>query len=143
MDNKAMIEDTVEYIARQCMECAMDEWMDEYRSQLAARAEKVDPAIGVRLMVRYAQPTFGELKDEYQAIIDSEECMDWMADYWRYVKFMEHGNEPTLAEVSGSLVDSIADPVDTLQYLAEDDSDEARELAHRLMALNAKYWRCE
>lgn len=141
MDNETMIKDTVEYIAHQCMECAMDAWMDEYRSQLAERAEKVDPAIGIRLILRYAQPTFGELKDEYQAIINSEECMDWMADYWKYVKVIEHGNEPTIAEVGGGFLDCIADPVNTLQYLAEDDSDEARELAHRLMALNAKYWR--
>lgn len=141
MDNETMIKDTVEYIAHQCMECAMDAWMDEYRSQLAERAEKVDPAIGIRLILRYAQPTFGELKDEYQAIINSEECMDWMADYWKYVKVIEHGNESTIAEVGGGFLDCIADPVNTLQYLAEDDSDEARELAHRLMALNAKYWR--
>lgn len=80
-------------------------------------------------------------KDEWTPeglrMAQDEEALRWMADYWSYVRWNEHGNECCLSEVGfQGMVDSIMDPSYVIEYLEDEE-----ELIRRLRALNRKYGR--
>ena len=74
-------------------------------------------------------------------IAKDPECLRYMADYWSYVRWCEHGNECSLSEVRfEGLVNDILDPTYVLEYLSNDeDSKEARRLEKVLRKLNKRY----
>lgn len=82
------------------------------------------------------------------AVANDREALEWLDDYWEYVKWNEHGNESSIDEVGGfrgfarTVTDS--DYVDsTLDYLIYDDYDKidptARDLADRLKIIANRY----
>ena len=76
-------------------------------------------------------------------IAKDPECLQYMADYWSYVRWCEHGNECSLSEVRfEGFVNDILDPQYVLEYLSNDeDGEEARRLEKELKRLNKRYSR--
>lgn len=82
-------------------------------------------------------------------VADDREALEWLDDYWEYVKWNEHGNESSIDEVGGfkgfayTVTDS--DYVEaTLDYLIYEDDPElidptARDLADRLKIIANRY----
>ena len=82
-------------------------------------------------------------------VADDSEALEWLDDYWEYVKWNEHGNESSIDEVGGfkgfarTVTDS--DYVEaTLNYLIYEDDPElidptARDLADRLKNIASRY----
>ena len=82
--------------------------------------------------------------DKILSVANNDDAIRWLTDYWAYVRDMEHGNEPSIAEVEGfsGFAQIIAYPditQQTMEYLLYDDYDkidnEAKDLIDRLTAL--------
>ncbi len=92
---------------------------------------------------RYAVREFPELKK----IAYDKEVFDWYTDYWNFIKWNEHGNEPGLSELAtdGDFANSLMEiesgyAGDIHEYLDDyyDDSD-GKKLSDRLDAIEKKY----
>lgn len=82
-------------------------------------------------------------------VADDRQALEWLDDYWEYVKWNEHGNESSIDEVGGfrGLARTVTDSdyVDsTLDYLIYEDDPNlidptARDLADRLKIIASRY----
>ena len=82
-------------------------------------------------------------------VADDRQALEWLDDYWEYVKWNEHGNESSIDEVGGfrGLARTVTDSdyVDsTLNYLIYEDDPNlidptARDLADRLKIIANRY----
>ena len=78
-------------------------------------------------------------------VINDDDAVRWMKDFWAYVQWSEHGNECMMEEVGGirGFVDAFVRPVATIEYLSYDDyehiDDTARDLISRLGTIYAKF----
>ena len=121
-----------------------DEWFD-YQEEMYHRADKAssEKAIAI-LRDLYLDPrSSSEWTDVGREIADDKECLAWMANYWYYLRWNEHGNEASLSEVRFTgLIDSIIDPQYVLEYLGhgiESGDDFPKVLSDQLIRLNRKY----
>ena len=113
---------------------------DEMKEELLNRADRSDPATGIAILRNiYLHP--GETSSAVgRTMADDTEAMGFFADYWDYVTWNEHGNEPALSEVGfEGFVEMILDPEHFLEYLAADSSKRSRTLSDRLVRLHGKY----
>ena len=78
-------------------------------------------------------------------VINDDDAVRWMKDFWAYVQWSEHGNECMMEEVGGirGFVDAFVRPVPAIEYLSYDDyehiDDTARDLISRLGTLYGKF----
>lgn len=78
-------------------------------------------------------------------VINDDDAVRWMKDFWAYVQWSEHGNECMMEEVGGirGFVDAFVRPVSAIEYLSYDDyehiDDTARDLISRLGTLYGKF----
>ncbi len=121
----------------------------EYRERLLWEADRYDHGFGnIAAAIRtlrelYLSPT-EESTPVGRAMAADPKCLDWMHDYWEYVKWNEHGNQCNLSEIGfDGFVDAILDPGNVLEYLLPEgripEYKDAIELADRLLALHEKY----
>ena len=115
-----------------------DDWYF-YREKRMTDADSLPSkeAIGL-LRDIYVDPDNREEWSEIGLTIAADkECLDYFADYWSYLRWNEHGNECSLAEVGfGGLVNDIIDPWYVLDYLGEEEG-----LKDRLVELHMRYSR--
>ena len=113
---------------------------DGLKEELLDRADRSDSATGLAYLREiYLHPGEGA-SHVGMKIADDPEAMKFFADYWNYVRWNEHGNEPALSEVGfGGFVEMILDPGHFLEYLSNDPSNRSRTLSDELVRLHAKY----
>lgn len=76
------------------------------------------------------------------AIANDDECIQWMIDYWTFVRWNERGNECMISEVGfRGFIDTILHPSEVSEYLKEADCDSAKDLDRRLSRLCKRYGR--
>jgi len=75
------------------------------------------------------------------AMARDPDCLDWMADYWRYVVRNEGGNQPALSEIGfAGFVNAVLDAGNTSSYLMQSDFGPREErLLRGLEELNGRY----
>lgn len=114
---------------------------DGLKEELLDRADRSDSFTGISLLrdLYLHYPLMG-CTDVGMALAGDPEAMRFFADYWDYVRWNEHGNEPALSEVGfGGFVEMILDPGHFLEYLSNDPSNRSRTLSDELVRLHAKY----
>ncbi len=65
-------------------------------------------------------------KDPFvRKIAEDDGAVGWLADYWNFVMWNEHGNEPSLSEIGFSgLADVFRDPEYAYGYIIGEDPDD-------------------
>ena len=129
------------YVFEAVFEPEEEDWY-VYRDRRMSEADRAptDEAIRILRDLYLDERNGKERTPKGVRIAGDPECLRWMADYWSFTRWNEHGNEPCFEEIDGfqGLVDCITQPQSLLDYLV--DSGE-KELAERLYGLSRRYVR--
>ena len=119
-----------------------EDWYD-YRERMLSEADRSssEKAIDILRKLYVSAENWREQTAAGLLIAKDPECIQYMVDYWSYVRWCEHGNECSLSEVMfEGFVNDILDPQYVLEYLSNDeDTEEARRLEKVLKNLHRRY----
>ena len=121
-----------------------EDWY-EYEDRMFRKADSLPAPEAINVLRElYLDPRNGETTPEGIRIANDPACVEWIADYWTYIRWNEHGNECSLSEVGfGGFAEDIRYPMRATEYLEygyPDCDPRGTALSNRLMELHRKHF---
>lgn len=122
-----------------------DNWIDHFE-EMCSKADRSNSDEAVRILRDLYLD--GRNKDEWTEIgvriANDAECIDWITEYWSFVRWNNHGNESSFSEIGGfkGLIDCITEPeyvFDELSESIESGDVDAAALKDRLEQICHRY----